>query len=280
MRDFTRKLRQERGASAAFALAIFLIAALFSFTMVEGSLTAAQNAYMQHEEEQAYLSVTSAARLFCREAAVQMPFEIHVPGADDASFNWAYYWQKFSELPPDSAWKIDRDSTPITVELGYVYSAYHEADRTWDVAFPLYYGLLEDINFIQETFLEMVRAIDKGATTPQTKTLTITYPQKANQTLHDKDEYSKISNLFKQVETKVTMNPTDYSVKAEFVNVKNPRDDSDIAQRLKYHVTVTLKCMKFEEVEVVNADFVIRRRTLTWKVDSAGRGGAIAYGET
>ena len=269
MRAFTRKLRQERGASAAFALAIFLIAALFSFTMVEGALTAAQNASIQHEEEQAYLSVTSAARLFCHEAEFSMPFEIPVPAERyEIPFDWAFFW----ENRPNEPWKIYRESDSLEVVGGHL--VYDAVSQTWTAYYFYDYNkwmLSEEMNLIQKTLLDMTKAIDQGTETPQTKTLTITYPQKTNQTLHDKDEYSKISNLFKQVETKVTMNP-DYSVKAEFVNVKNPRDDSDIAQRLKYYVTVTLKCMKFEEVEGVNADFVIRRRTLTWKVDSVGKG--------
>lgn len=265
MRDFTRKLRQKRGASAVFALAIFLILSLLSFTMVEGALTAAQNAFMQHEEEQAYLSVTSAARLFCYEAAVPIPFEISTPAERyEPPFDWAFFW----ENRPNEPWKIYRDSDSSEVVGGHL--VYDTVSQTWTVYYSYKWMLSEEINFIQKTLLDMTKAIDQGTGTPPAKTLTITYPQKINPTLYEAEKCRTVSNLFKQVETKVTMNP-DYSVKAEFVNVKNP-DGSDISQRLKYYVTVTLKCMKFQEVEGVNADFVIRRRTLTWKVDSVGKG--------
>ena len=266
MRDFTRKLRQERGASAAFALAIFLILALLSFTMVEGALTAAQNAYMQHEEEQAYLSVTSAARLFCHEAEISMPFAIPVPAERyESPFDWAFFW----ENRPNEPWKIYRESDSLEVVGGHL--VYDAALQTWTVYYSYKWMLSEEVNFIQKTLLDMTKAIDQGTGTPPAKTLTITYPQKTNQTLHDKDEYSKISNLFKQVETKVTMNP-DYSVTAEFVNVKNPRDDSDISQHLKYYVTVTLKCTREEPAPNVSANPVIVTRNLTWTVDSVGKG--------
>ena len=266
MRNFTRKLRQERGSSAAFALAIFLIAALFSFTMVEGALTAAQNASIQHEEEQAYLSVTSAARLFCHEAAVPIPFEIPVPAERyESPFDWAFFW----ENRPNEPWKVYRDSSSLEVVGGHL--DYDAASQTWTAHYSYEWMFSEEINLIQKTLLDMTKAIDQGTGTPPTKTLTMTYPQKTNQTLHDKDEYGKISELFKQVQTKVTMNP-DYSVKADFVNVKNPRDDSDIAQRLKYYVTVTLKCMRVEPTPNVNANPVIVTRNLTWTVDSVGKG--------
>ena len=269
MRDFTRKLRQKRGASAVFALAIFLIAALFSFTMVEGALTAAQNAYMQHEEEQAYLSVTSAARLFCHEAEFSISLEIPASAEQyETPFDWAFFW----ENRPNEPWKIYRDSDSLEVVGGHL--VYDAVSQTWTAYYFYDYNkwmLSEEMNLIQKTLLDMTKAIDQGTETPQTKTLTITYPQKTNPTLADADKDRKVSDLFKQVETKVTMNP-DYSVKAEFVNVKNPRDDSDIAQRLKYHVTVTLKCRREEPEPNVNANPVIVTRNLTWTVDSVGKG--------
>lgn len=61
-----RKLRSQRGVTVVFALVIFLIMALFSYVMVNASLTAVQGAYASRVDEQAALSVASASRVIQR----------------------------------------------------------------------------------------------------------------------------------------------------------------------------------------------------------------------
>lgn len=78
MTNCRRKLKSQRGVTMIFALVIFLITVLFGMTMINGALTAAQNAGLQHVEEASYLGVTSAARLFCQQA----PFRVDVSGPD------------------------------------------------------------------------------------------------------------------------------------------------------------------------------------------------------
>ena len=56
-----RKLRSQRGVTVVFALVIFLIMALFSYVMVNASLTAVQGAAAGQFDQQAYLSTRSVA---------------------------------------------------------------------------------------------------------------------------------------------------------------------------------------------------------------------------
>lgn len=56
-----RKLRSQRGVTVVFALVIFLIMALFSYVMVNASLTAVQGANAGHFDQQAYSSTRSVA---------------------------------------------------------------------------------------------------------------------------------------------------------------------------------------------------------------------------
>lgn len=59
-----RKLSSNSGASIVFALAIFLISTIISLTLITISVTSAKTSSIQLEDEQAYLAVSSAARLF------------------------------------------------------------------------------------------------------------------------------------------------------------------------------------------------------------------------
>ena len=263
MSDCTRKLRQERGASVVFALVIFLIVTLFSWTMVNGALTAAQNASMQREEEQAYLSVTSAARLFCHEAGIPIPFEMSGPAEkfhDGNPFDGAFYWDN----RPDKIWKIYRDSNPIEIVGGRL--TYDDTVSAWIVNYPnnLLIPDAREVSFIHKTFLEMVEAIDRGADAPQTQPLTMTCPKPSD----DNDAGASDIEVFNQVQTKVTMNP-DYSVTVEFENVKP--DGGSIPQNLKCYVTVTLKCTP-EETRTVSGNLCTYQRSMTWEVKSVERG--------
>ena len=226
--------------------------------MVNGALTAAQNASMQREEEQAYLSVTSAARLFCHEAEIPISFEI--PVSLETSFDWSFYWDN----RPDSVWKIYRDFNPIRIDGGCL--TYDETAPMWIVNYPnnLLMPGAPEVSFIHKTFLEMVEAIDRGANEPQTQTLTMTCPKPSD----DNDAGASDIEVFNQVQTKVTMNP-DYSVTVEFENVKP--DGGSIPQNLKCYVIVTLKCTP-EETRTVSGNLCAYQRTLTWEVKSVERG--------
>lgn len=76
-----------RGASSAFALIIFLMTTLFSITMVNGALTAVQNASLQRVDEQSYLCVTSAARLFCDQALFRENLSYRIDNAAPVPLN-------------------------------------------------------------------------------------------------------------------------------------------------------------------------------------------------
>ena len=62
-----RKLQNQNGVTIVFALVIFLIMALFSYVMVNASLTAVHSADASRMDEQAYVSVRSAALLLRKE---------------------------------------------------------------------------------------------------------------------------------------------------------------------------------------------------------------------
>lgn len=57
-----KKLQNKRGASAVLAMVVFLIATLFSFAIVNSALTAMHTANARAQDEQAYLTASSAAR--------------------------------------------------------------------------------------------------------------------------------------------------------------------------------------------------------------------------
>ena len=57
-----KKIRERKGASIIFALAIFLIATIVSFTIVSIAVTNVQRIKRQKEAQQANLAVTSAAK--------------------------------------------------------------------------------------------------------------------------------------------------------------------------------------------------------------------------
>lgn len=59
----TRKLRGTAGASIIMALGILMVVAALSASMLSISITTQQTAIKQQQEQQAYLAVTSAARL-------------------------------------------------------------------------------------------------------------------------------------------------------------------------------------------------------------------------
>lgn len=61
MDEIRRKLRARDGVTVIFALVIFLIMTLFSYVMVNASLTAVQGAYAGQFDQQAYLSTRSVA---------------------------------------------------------------------------------------------------------------------------------------------------------------------------------------------------------------------------
>lgn len=61
MNGIRRKLRSQRGVTVVFALVIFLIMALFSYVMVNASLTAVQGAAVGQFDQQAYSSTRSVA---------------------------------------------------------------------------------------------------------------------------------------------------------------------------------------------------------------------------
>ena len=62
-RQAARKLRRPSGATIVFAMAVFLIAAIFSMTLATSSLSNARNAFSMENAEQSSLAVTSAVRL-------------------------------------------------------------------------------------------------------------------------------------------------------------------------------------------------------------------------
>lgn len=62
-----RKLSSKSGASIVFALAIFLVSTIISLALISISLTSAKSSAMQLEDEQAYLAVSSAARLLQKQ---------------------------------------------------------------------------------------------------------------------------------------------------------------------------------------------------------------------
>ena len=73
MYEIRRKLRSQRGVTMVFALVIFLIMALFSYVMVNASLTAVQGANASRVDEQAALSVASASRVLQRAIQLELP---------------------------------------------------------------------------------------------------------------------------------------------------------------------------------------------------------------
>ncbi|MBE5859340.1 MAG: hypothetical protein E7301_04350 [Butyrivibrio sp.] len=62
-----KKLKSNRGATIIFAMAIFLVAVVISVSLITVSLTATKSSASQLEDEQAYLAVASAARIFQKE---------------------------------------------------------------------------------------------------------------------------------------------------------------------------------------------------------------------
>ena len=63
MRALRQKLHSDSGATIIIAMAVFLIVTLLSTTIVSAALTGVRSAGLQRREEQAYLSVSSAAIL-------------------------------------------------------------------------------------------------------------------------------------------------------------------------------------------------------------------------
>lgn len=77
-----KKLKSNKGATIIFAMAIFLVAVILSVSLITISMTAVKSTSRQLEDEQAYLAVSSAARLFQKQiegATVDVTYE-----ADDA----------------------------------------------------------------------------------------------------------------------------------------------------------------------------------------------------
>ena len=72
MNGIRRKLRSQRGVTVVFALVIFLIMALFSYVMVNASLTAVQGAAVGQFDQQAYSSTRSVAFMI-RDALKEYP---------------------------------------------------------------------------------------------------------------------------------------------------------------------------------------------------------------
>lgn len=63
----TRKLRGAAGASIIMALSIMMVVAALSASMLALSVTSRQTSIKQQQEQQAYLAVTSAARLLLKD---------------------------------------------------------------------------------------------------------------------------------------------------------------------------------------------------------------------
>lgn len=78
-----RKLQNQNGVTIVFALVIFLIMALFSYVMVNASLTAVHSADASRMDEQAYLSVRSAALLLRNELKKYPNFLLTVTNGEE-----------------------------------------------------------------------------------------------------------------------------------------------------------------------------------------------------
>ena len=59
-----KKLKTNTGATIVFALAIFLVAVVIGVSLLTISVSSARSSASQLKDEQAYLAVSSAARLF------------------------------------------------------------------------------------------------------------------------------------------------------------------------------------------------------------------------
>ncbi len=80
-----RKLRSQRGVTVVFALVIFLIMALFSYVMVNASLTAVQGAAVGQFDQQAYSSTRSVAFMIRDTLEAYHDFKV-TDGAWDNNF--------------------------------------------------------------------------------------------------------------------------------------------------------------------------------------------------
>ena len=108
-----RKLRSQRGVTIVFALVIFLIMALFSYVMVNASLTAVQGA--GQFDQQAYSSTRSVAFMI-RDALKKYPKFTVTDGRwenssqtssllEESSFSYLYIKNQLQN-PAPSVWKI------------------------------------------------------------------------------------------------------------------------------------------------------------------------------
>ena len=131
LNEIRRKLRSQRGVTVVFALVIFLIMALFSYVMVNASLTAVQGANASRVDEQAALSVASASRVLQQKIQTELPNQIqYVTGSQWVAVtnplpanSWLQYILKaLNEMLPDGELilTVSGDNTDVTNKIGEV----------------------------------------------------------------------------------------------------------------------------------------------------------------
>ncbi len=76
---FRKKIESQNGATIVFALAVFLVAVIISFSLVTISSTAIKTSGKQLKDEQAYLAVSSAARMIQKQLD-GLYIEVEYPG--------------------------------------------------------------------------------------------------------------------------------------------------------------------------------------------------------
>ncbi|MBQ9492765.1 MAG: hypothetical protein IJR54_03415 [Oscillibacter sp.] len=194
MNEIRRKLRARNGVTVVFALVVFLIMALFSYVMVNASLTAAQGVRASQVDEQAYLSVRPAATMI-RKAVTdsQITFQVNPTG----SISW--------NSGNDIIRKILLDSLNQP-----------EQSFTWKVK-----GTTSDNDLnkaIEETFGEVKFTVTAKKTVP----LTYTYPgtdppvsislQAPVFTVRFKSGYNMIMTITPQTNITPTASPDVYNV--------------------------------------------------------------------
>lgn len=195
-----------RGASSAFALIIFLMTTLFSVTMVNGALTAVQNASLQRVDEQSYLCVTSAARLFCEQVPT---VNCHI---DDVSVKVA----RVQDLAPGNRdWTLDEPANVIQ-------QAFFEMMKTADMTGKETSCLLTmkpptssssgavpgftdvTVSLTTQTNYSVTATFQNEESSPTPYYISVTLSASDNQTLTDDGEGTPINNLHRQMTWTVT----------------------------------------------------------------------------
>ena len=149
MYEIRRKLRSQRGVTVVFALVIFLIMALFSYVMVNASLTAVQGAHASQVDEQAALSTSSVAFII-RDAMEAYPeFTVTngvwantttgVPISGQFSSLRHYVDNQLQKNEP-SVWRITNVSNEVKEKFGFVRV-------TMDANFPAIIVRLEHCDY-------------------------------------------------------------------------------------------------------------------------------------